>query len=618
MWLRADEQVVLGTGAEVQRWNDVSGNAAKYAIQNIANNRPTVVNSQINSNKVIRFDGVDDYMRMDVAATALSSDCSVFMVVTPREDSDVGYYLSTHLNGNDRLKFGHKLTGELTYDNTVPVMWNDDMHDKKSMVTFQMEEDFYVDGYVNAVLVAPWTHNLLNSGANEVSLGQEYDGSGVTSNHWKGDIAEVIIFNRFLNQAELDQVHSYLNIRYGINIPVANHDFFNHTAYPENIAGIGMDANQNLNQITSRSEEVEAVIRMLAPSNLGEDEYLVWGNDGAATTQITTENPSAVIQRIEREWRVTETGEVGTVSVSFDLGELGLSAPYDATDFGLLIDSDDGDFSNATIHTLGASILGNILTFNQVPFSDGDWFTLATELGSTCIDINITMFLEGTYNPSTNQMTTNMNNRGLLPGQTPLSNLAVPTSAGQPYNIAPWSYTGTEGADWTDADYTADAVDWVLVSFRTGIAKNTELARGVGVLMKDGSVEMVTECTLDGTNAGPFYILIEHRNHVGAITSAAVNVVGNTVTYDFGSNNTHSAGQKLLGTKRCLFAGDSQQTSDAPSGYDVNGVDKGIWNLSNGIFDQYLQADFNLDGNVDGSDKSFWSNNNGISTVIPR
>ena len=53
MWLRADEQVVLGSGADVQRWNDVSGNTTKFAIQGTANNRPTVVNSQINSNKVI-------------------------------------------------------------------------------------------------------------------------------------------------------------------------------------------------------------------------------------------------------------------------------------------------------------------------------------------------------------------------------------------------------------------------------------------------------------------------------------------------------------------------------------------------------------------------------------
>jgi len=616
MWLRADQATNL-SGANVTQWSDMNGNSTRYAIQNTASSSPELVNNQINGNKILRFDGIDDYMQMNVAAPVLSGDCSVFVVVTPRKDSDVGYYLSTHSNGSDRVKFGHKLTGELTYTNSVPAMWTDDMHDVETMVTFQIEEDFYVDGYVNATIVAPWTHNFINSGANEVSLGQEYDGSAVTSNHWKGDVAEVIIFNRFLNAAELDQVHSYLNIRYGINIPVDNHIYFNHTAYPENIAGIGVDANQNLNQANSQSEAVGPIVRMLAPSNLGEDEYLVWGNDGAATATQTTEQPAFSNSRITREWRVSETGDVGTVSLSFDLAELGLSAPYDVADFGLLIDSDDGDFSNATAHTLGASINDDELTFAQVPFTDGDWFTLSNELGSACTDINLTMFLEGTYEVSTDLMTIALSQRGLLPGQTPISVLAVPTPAGHPYNIAPWNYNGTEGAGWTDADYPSGVVDWVLVSFRTAVAKNTEVARTAALLKKDGSIEFVDACVLDGTHAGPLHIIVEHRNHLAAMTPTPVNLLSNTITYDFGSNNTFSAGQKLIGSKRCLFAGDGDQRTDS-NGYDANGIDKSRWDNSNGIFDQYLPSDFNLDGNIDGQDKSMWSFNNGMSTSIPR
>ncbi len=616
MWLRADEQVV--GGAQVQRWNNVDGNTTRFAIQSLATHRPTLVNSQINGHKILRFDGVDDYMRMDVAAAPLSGDCTVFTVMTPSSDSDVGYYLSTHANGSDRLKFGHKLTGELTYDNTVPVMWSENMHDRKTMVSFQLEQDFYVDGYVNAELSAPWTHNLQNSGANEASLGQEYDGSGITSNHWKGDIAEVIIFNRFLTSAEMNQVHSYLNVRYGINIPEENHVYFNHPAYPENIAGLGKDANQNLNQTNSQSEETGAVVRMNVPSNLNEDEYLVWGNDGAATTMISSEVPGTATQRIAREWRVSETGDVGTVSVSFDLGELGMSGPFNANDYGLMIDSDDGNFSNATIHTFGASISGNILTFNQIAFNDNDWFTLATELQSAvCVGIDLTVFLEGPLNEASGQMDTGLNDRGMLPGKTPISPLGIPTPAGQPYNIAPWNYFGTEGAGWTNANYDADVVDWVLVSFRTGMNISTEVAQAAALLKKDGSVEFIDPCVLDGSISGPFYILIEHRNHAGVLTSSPVNLVGNMLTYNFGTNNTVSAGQKLVGSKYCMYAGDASQVGDA-GGYDLNGLDKAIWDAQNGLFYQYSPADFTMNGDIDGQDKSFWSSNNGIASVISR
>ncbi len=618
MWLRADEQVVLGSGSQVQRWNNVDGNTTRFALQSTASQRPILVNSQINGNKVLRFDGIDDFMRMDVAASPLSGDCTVFMVVTPRSDSDVGYYLSTHLNGDDRLKFGHKLTGELTYDNTVPVMWSEDNHDRKVMVAFQMEQDFYVDGYRNAELAAPWTHNLQNSGANQASLGQEYDGSSNTSNHWKGDVAEVIIFNRFLTPAEMDQVHSYLNIRYGINIPVVNHIHFNYAGYPENIAGIGRDIDQNLNQTDSKSEEVGAVVHMNVPSNLDENEYLVWGNDGAATTVISTELPGTASQRITREWRVSEVGNVGTVSVSFDLGELGMSGPFNVSDFGLMIDSDDGDFSNAMIHTAGASISGNILTFNQVSLNDGDWFTLATELqAAACIGINLKVFLEGPFNSSTNQMSTGLNDRGMLPGKTPISALGTPTPAGQPYNMAPWNYFGTEGAGWTDANYNADVVDWILVSFRTGTHVNTEVAQTAALLKKDGSVEFVDPCVLDGSITGPFYIMVEHRNHAGILTNAPVSVVGNTLTYDFGVNNTISAGQKLVGSRYCMYTGDADQASDS-GGYDINGLDKAVWDTKNGLFYQYSPADFSMNGDIDGNDKSLWSANNGIASVISK
>lgn len=618
MWLRADDQTVLGSGAQVQRWNNTNGNTSKFAIQNTANQRPILVNNQINGHKVLRFDGLDDYMKMDVASSSLSGDFTAFMVITPSEDSDVGYYLSSHSSSNDRLKFGHKLTGELTYDNTVPVMWGENMHDRKTIVAFQMEEDFYVDGHVNAVLSAPWTHNLQNSGANEASLGQEYDGFGITSNHWKGDLAEVIIFNRFLNASEMDRVHSYLNVRYGINIPVVNHVFFNHTNYPENIAGLGKDANQSLNQTSSKSEEAGAIVQMNAPSNLGEDEYLVWGNDGAATTMISSETPGTTSQRITREWRVSETGNVGTVSVSFDLGELGMSGPFNASDFGLMIDSDDGNFANASVHTTGASISGNTLTFNLVNFNDGDWFTLATQLQSAvCIGIDLTVFLEGPFNPSTNQMGTGLNDRGMLPGKTPVSPLGIPTPAGQPYNIAPWNYFGTEGAGWTDANYNPDVVDWILVSFRTGTNVSTEVAQTAALLKKDGSVEFLDPCVLDGSVSGPFYIMVEHRNHAGVLTATPVSVVGNTLTYDFGSNNTVSAGQKVIGSKYCMYSGDANQVVDS-GGYDINGLDKAVWDTQNGLFYQYSAADFNMNSDIDGSDKSLWSANNGVASVISR
>jgi len=238
-----------------------------------------------------------------------------------------------------------------------------------------------------------------------------------------------------------------------------------------------------------------------------------------------------------------------------------------------------------------------------------------------CIDIELYAYLEGTFDTTTGEMTTMLNTqRGMLPGQTPVSALATPTVAGQPYSIAPWNYQGAEGQDWTDADYTGIEVDWIMVSFRTDIASNTEIARTAAILNKDGSVNFIDRCVLSPPLSST-YIVLEHRNHMGVMTPQAIGVNNGYLFYDFRIGDSYrdatSFGQKLMfnGTW-CLYAGDSNQ-NDVPS-FDINGTDKSIWFDNNGIFDNYISPDFNLDGDVNGQDKAIWEGNNGISSRVPK
>jgi len=186
-----------------------------------------------------------------------------------------------------------------------------------------------------------------------------------------------------------------------------------------------------------------------------------------------------------------------------------------------------------------------------------------------CIDIQLYTWLEGAYDDAIGEMTTSLNTvRGLLPGQTPVSGLAIPTPAGQPYSIAPWNYAGTEGTGWTDADYTGDEVDWVLVSMRTGIAKGTEVVRSAGLLNKDGSIRFPDRCALLSTVADSLYMVIEHRNHIGVMSPAAIDIINNELYYDFRMSDSYrdptSFGQKQSPTGEwTMYAGDADQ-SDFP------------------------------------------------------
>jgi len=241
-----------------------------------------------------------------------------------------------------------------------------------------------------------------------------------------------------------------------------------------------------------------------------------------------------------------------------------------------------------------------------------------------CVNIQLAVWMEGPFDADTTEMTTALNTtRGLLPGQTPVSALATPTPAGQPYNRTPWNYAGTEGAGWTNANYDSDVVDWLLVTFRRGTAQSTEVAKTAALLHKDGTVTFPDRCVLNtGMGVDSVYIIIEHRSHMGVMSPQAIPVTSSTLTHDFRTGDSFrditSFGQKQLPTGEwCMYSGDANQTADQVS-YDINGQDKSIWVDDNGIFDIYLDADFNLNGDINGGDKTLWFDNNGISSRVPK
>jgi len=220
-------------------------------------------------------------------------------------------------------------------------------------------------------------------------------------------------------------------------------------------------------------------------------------------------------------------------------------------------------------------------------------------------------------------MTTGLaTSRNILPGQTPTSNLVTPTPAGQPYNLAPWNYPGNEGADFTDADYDNFSVDWVLLALRKSINKSDQVAQTAAILQKDGSLRFMDNCPLEVADNGPFYIVVEHRNHMAAMSPNLIAVQTDVLTYDFTAQDSYTGnggfGQiELAPDVWGLYAGDITQTVDIQS-YDINAPDKAVWDNYNGQFDEYIPSDLNLDGDINGQDKAIWLRNNGISSRVPK
>lgn len=239
-----------------------------------------------------------------------------------------------------------------------------------------------------------------------------------------------------------------------------------------------------------------------------------------------------------------------------------------------------------------------------------------------CTTLNLYVLMEGPYHFSSGTMRTKLNViRRILPGQTPVSALATPTLAGQPYHISPWNYTGNEGSNFNDADYSADVVDWVLVSLRTDVSADSEVEKMAGLLYKNGRIDLLDSC-LRLQDGASYYIVVEHRNHLPVMSHTPVSVSNGSLDYDFRTRDSYrtmtSFGAKEITSGVWVMYGGNILTNTADYGYEVNGDDKTLWFQENGVFDKYTPSDMNLDGDINGADKTIWSKNNGISSSVPK
>jgi len=231
----------------------------------------------------------------------------------------------------------------------------------------------------------------------------------------------------------------------------------------------------------------------------------------------------------------------------------------------------------------------------------------ATSLITACL--NIKVFLEGAYSSSNNQMTTLLNSQGILPGQTPINPFANGVPAGQPYYISPWNYNGSENI----INYNSTVVDWVLISLRTNAEdKSTTVYKAAALLNSNGTVTTIGACP-NLSSAQQYYVGIDHRNHVGAISHQALPIINNSITYDFTTQDSYipsfppAYGQKLVGSTYCLIAGDCLKNAVQ----EINVIDVNKWRLDNGKFSQYIFTDMNMDGETNALDVLIWRKNNG-------
>jgi len=220
----------------------------------------------------------------------------------------------------------------------------------------------------------------------------------------------------------------------------------------------------------------------------------------------------------------------------------------------------------------------------------------AQNVDVTC---NLSLFLEGPYNASTGNMLTTLRQAGQIP------NL-------QPYHHSNWGYHGQEQIP----NLPLGMVDWVLISFRETLTGDC-VARKAGMLLQNGTIAPFDVSISDSVSS--VYVLVEHRNHLPAITAQPIPIANETLTFDFTQTAGYiggGSGQKQLGNDWALFAGNGNQNEAV--GYDINAVDRSYWEAINGSFNIYHPADYNMDNDVSADDRILWGANNGTFSGVTK
>ncbi|HDS83948.1 MAG TPA: hypothetical protein ENN97_01945, partial [Phycisphaerales bacterium] len=198
----ADNLAGYNQADPVSMWPDLSGND-NHAFQNDSGHRPVYISNALNGKPVLRFDGVNDYFSLP----ELPEVGTVFVVL--REDPN-----ATH---NWRPFISHALPGN------EPANWH--RGENRTFWSQQWGQPVVYEGQtkVNGVIVNGLTTpiptsyalvsqiNLAPVPANLIGRDRSF-----SDRVWHGDIAEILLYNRALNEQEENAVGWYLAHKYNL------------------------------------------------------------------------------------------------------------------------------------------------------------------------------------------------------------------------------------------------------------------------------------------------------------------------------------------------------------------------------------------------------------------
>ena len=176
------------------------------------------------------------------------------------------------------------------------------------------------------------------------------------------------------------------------------------------------------------------------------------------------------------------------------------------------------------------------------------------------------------------------------------------------------SLLGAISPDLLNVSGNNAVMDWVFLELRKDVSGFiVPVYTKAAIMQKDGdivSTDGITPVNFSGAPSGSYYVAVRHRNHLGFRTLDPIALSATATNLNFTNNSV-----PLNGTDPVYFLNPTTATmcgGDANSDGSIDAFDTIIWEIQNGLFDDYnYGADYNMDGSVDAFDSIIWGTHNG-------
>ena len=406
MWLDANA-LSLSDNDPVSSWTDRSGNS-KHAVQDTVGMQPLYKTNIINGKPAIVFDGTNDYLGFD-GNIIVNTNYSIFTVVRRNATgpSNNFYIGGTNPTSNNNLHVGWRSNNTLThdhygngYDLRVPSYSSGAT---ASIYCYRHSSTEGKDVYINGGHRASNMNNAIISGTPTrryplqsypgASLGR-YFGSNFKS-FFNGFMAEIIIYNRYVNETERRAIESYLANKYNISIG--------------SVGGADHYTNMIEFSVTSAAPTNSRLTGGLTITGnwVSGGTGRIRGGHNNANGMGTSSNPDPItypnFQRLNRQWFMEFTSSNITADFSFDLEILTPDINPAGDKYRLLYRSDTKD--NFSVLALSPTVNGKIVSFTGASItavSSSGFYTLGTLDGEeSTLPVELSSFL-GVITPSNN------------------------------------------------------------------------------------------------------------------------------------------------------------------------------------------------------------------------